>query len=140
MFKRSLARLTEAHVNESNQKNGLLIESIDGVESVKAAAGEWKMLDRWLHLTATVAEDELQIRRRTVLSSNLTQALQQAAYVGLVAVFSIAAGLLYGAWVDGLSLARIGAGLLTLAAALAAGLLWRSNHRPRTDTLKGGHA
>ncbi len=85
MFKRSLARLTEAHVNESNQKNGLLIESIDGVESVKAASGEWKMLDRWLHLTATVAEDELQIRRRTVLSSNLTQALQQAAYVGLVA-------------------------------------------------------
>jgi uncharacterized membrane protein YraQ (UPF0718 family) len=63
-----------------------------------------------------------------------------AAYVGLVAVFSIAAGLLYGAWVDGLSLALIGAGLLTLAAALAAGLLWRNNHRPRTDTLKGGHA
>ena len=85
MFKRSLARLTEAHVAESNQKNGLLIESIDGVESVKAAAGEWKMLDRWLHLTATVAEDELQIRRRSVLSSNLTQALQQMAYVGLVA-------------------------------------------------------
>jgi ATP-binding cassette subfamily C protein LapB len=85
MFKRSLARLTEAHVTESNQKNGLLIESIDGVESVKAAAGEWKMLDRWLHLTATVAEDELQIRRRSVLSSNLTQALQQMAYVGLVA-------------------------------------------------------
>jgi ATP-binding cassette subfamily C protein LapB len=80
----SLARLTKAHVEESNQKNGLLIESIDGVESVKAAAGEWKMLERWQQLTATVAEDELQIRARSTLSANLTQALQQAAYVGLV--------------------------------------------------------
>jgi len=62
-----------------------------------------------------------------------------AAYVGLVAVFSIAAGLLYGAWVDGLSLAIIGAGFLTLAALPAAILLWRNGHRPRTDSLKGGH-
>ncbi len=84
-FRRSLARLTAAHVQESNQKNGLLIESIDGVESVKAAAGEWKMLERWQRLTAVVAEDELQIRARSTLSANLTQALQQAAYVGLVA-------------------------------------------------------
>lgn len=84
-FKRPLSRLTEAHVNESNQKNGLLIESIDGVESVKAAGGEWKMTDRWQQLTATVAEDELKIRSLSVLSANLTQALQQAAYVGLVA-------------------------------------------------------
>lgn len=63
-----------------------------------------------------------------------------AAYVGLVAVFSIAAGLLYGAWVDGLRLALIGAGLLALSAVLAAILLWRNGHRPRTDSLKGGPA
>ena len=86
VLRRSLARLTKAHVEESNQKNGLLIESIDGVESVKAAAGEWKMLERWQQLTATVAEDELKIRARSTLSANLTQALQQVAYVALVAL------------------------------------------------------
>jgi ATP-binding cassette subfamily C protein LapB len=85
-LRRSLARLTKAHVEESNQKNGLLIESIDGVESVKAAAGEWKMLERWQQLTATVAGDELKIRARSTLSANLTQALQQGAYVALVAL------------------------------------------------------
>lgn len=83
-FKRPLARLTAGHVEESNQKNGLLIESIDGVESVKAASGEWKMLERWQQLTATVAEDELRIRSLSTLSANITQALQQIAYVGLV--------------------------------------------------------
>jgi ATP-binding cassette subfamily C protein LapB len=90
----SLARLTKAHVEESNQKNGLLIESIDGVESVKAAAGEWKMLERWQQLTATVAGNELKIRARSTFSANLTQALQQGAYVGLVAygVFLIGRG------------------------------------------------
>jgi uncharacterized membrane protein len=63
-----------------------------------------------------------------------------AAYVGQVAMFSIAAGLLYGAWVDGLSLALIVAGLLALAAVPAAILLWRNGNRPHADTLKGGHA
>lgn len=94
MFRGTLERLTGAHMLESNQKNGLLIESIDGVESVKAASGEWKMLDRWQRLTATVAEGELQIRSLAVLASNLTQALQQLSYVGLVAggVHAIGAG------------------------------------------------
>lgn len=40
-------------------------------------------------------------------------------YVALVAVFSIVAGLLYGAWVDGVSPAWIGAGLLAFLGLLA---------------------
>lgn len=94
MFRGSLARLTEANMVESNQKNGLLIESIDGAESVKAANGEWKMLDRWQQLTSIVSESELGIRARQVGAANLTQAIQQLCYVGLVAtgVFYIGKG------------------------------------------------
>jgi uncharacterized membrane protein YraQ (UPF0718 family) len=46
------------------------------------------------------------------------------AYVGMVAVFSICAGLIYGAWVDGLHGARLALGLAGLVAVLAAGLAW----------------
>jgi len=45
-------------------------------------------------------------------------------YVGLVALFSIVAGLLYGAWVDGVNPAWIGVGLAAFLAALAALLTW----------------
>jgi uncharacterized membrane protein YraQ (UPF0718 family) len=46
------------------------------------------------------------------------------AYVALVAVFSVVAGLLYGAWVDGVNPAWIAVGLAAFVATLAALLTW----------------
>jgi ATP-binding cassette, subfamily C, bacterial LapB len=85
-FRKPIENFTAEHMAESNKKNGLLIESIDGIESIKAGNGEWKMLDRWRKLTATIAQSELRMRALTTLSSNLTQTLQQLTYVGMVAV------------------------------------------------------
>jgi hypothetical protein len=62
-----------------------------------------------------------------------------AAYVALVAVFSMAAGMIYGAWLDGTSLAWIGLGLIAFAGVLAA-MAWRNDHPPRSSRLKGEHA
>jgi uncharacterized membrane protein YraQ (UPF0718 family) len=86
-----------------------------------------------------MSDPELSLQSMLMVAAVIGRA-KTAAYVGLVAAFSIAAGLLYGAWVDGLSPAIIVAGLLALAAVIAAILLWRNGHRPRTDTLKGRHA
>jgi uncharacterized membrane protein YraQ (UPF0718 family) len=46
------------------------------------------------------------------------------AYVGLVALFSICAGLMYGAWVDGLHWDRLAMGMTSLLVLLAAALAW----------------
>ncbi len=51
------------------------------------------------------------------------------AYVGLVAVFSTVAGLLYGAWVDGVNPAWIALGLAAFLGALAALLAWTPGRR-----------
>ena len=53
-----------------------------------------------------------------------------AAYVGLVALFSVCAGLLYGAWVDGLGWLPLSLALGLFVAVLAAGLTWL-RHRQR---------
>jgi hypothetical protein len=50
-------------------------------------------------------------------------------YVGLVAVFSIVAGLLYGAWVDGVNPAWIAIGLAVFLGSLAALLAWTLGRR-----------
>jgi len=63
----------------------LLIEAVDGIESVKAAAGEWKMLDRWRSLTASIAQSELRMRTLSTMSTNLAQTIQQLSYVLLIA-------------------------------------------------------
>jgi uncharacterized membrane protein YraQ (UPF0718 family) len=51
------------------------------------------------------------------------------AYVGLVAIFSTVAGLLYGAWVDGVNPAWIATALAAFLASLAALLAWALGHR-----------
>jgi len=50
-MKGPIERYTAENMEESNKKNGLLIEAIDGIESVKAASAEWKLEDRWRELT-----------------------------------------------------------------------------------------
>jgi len=50
-------------------------------------------------------------------------------YIGLVAVFSTAAGLLYGAWVDGMNPVWIAIGLAVFLGSLAALLAWTLGRR-----------
>jgi len=94
LFSKKLARLTQTHMEESNRKSGLLIEAIDGIESIKACGAEWKVLERWQKLTSTLASNEIAMKDLTGLSTNLAQTLQQISYIGLVAagVFAIGAG------------------------------------------------
>ncbi|MGV0959921.1 MAG: type I secretion system permease/ATPase [Limnohabitans sp.] len=91
-FKRSLKSQMEARITEANMKNGLLVESIDGIESIKAAGGEWKMLHRWRQLTRVGSERELLIRDLSSLSASMTQTLQQVSYVALIAAGAYAIG------------------------------------------------
>ena len=93
-FRGPIEKYTGQHMKESNEKNGLLIEAIDGIESVKAANAEWKMLDRWRTMTTTIADSELKMRLFSSLSSNLTQTIQQLSYAGMIAAgaYAINAG------------------------------------------------
>ena len=85
-FRGPIEKYTGMHMQESNEKNGLLIEAIDGIESVKAANAEWKMLERWRVMTASIGVSELKMRLFSTLSTNLTQTIQQLSYAGMIAV------------------------------------------------------
>jgi ATP-binding cassette subfamily C protein LapB len=85
-FRSPIERLTGENMAESNRKNGLLIETVDGIESIKAAGGEWKMSDRYRRLTATIAVSELKLKTLTARATNLAQSIQQLNYVGLIVV------------------------------------------------------
>ncbi len=93
-FKNPIRGLTKDQIEESNYKNGLLIEAIDGVESLKASGAEWKMQSKWHSLTKLLAGKELKLRLITNFSSQLTQTVHQATYVGIVAfgAYSVAEG------------------------------------------------
>ena len=87
----------EAHSRahgRSNKKNGLLIEAIDGIESVKAVSAEWKIKERWRDLTLQISSSELKTKLLTSISTSSTQSIQQLSYVGIIATgaFAISQG------------------------------------------------
>ncbi len=89
-----ISKVAEEQLSDINQKNGVLVETIDGIEAIKAAGGEWKMHDRWQTLTAETAERELRVRTTATFATNASQVIQQLSYVLLIAVgaYAINAG------------------------------------------------
>ncbi len=68
----------------SNLKTGLLVEAVEGMETIKAGAGGWKFLSRWIDVNHRTIANDLQTRRLTEGVSYLSAALQQLSYAGLV--------------------------------------------------------
>lgn len=85
MFTRPISRLAQANVKESTLKNGLLIESVDGIETIKALSAERAFADRWRQLTVAMGEGELKLKSLSGLSSNITGLIQQLSYVCMIA-------------------------------------------------------
>jgi len=94
MFIKPVSRLSIANAQESNIKNGLLIESIDGIESIKSLQGQAGFMSRWHDLTNVIGQNDLALKKWSGLSSTLSQFIQQLSYVGLVSfgVYQITQG------------------------------------------------
>ena len=83
-----IERYTALNVEESNRRNGLLVEALDGAETMKSVGAEWEIGERWRSLTERVAHGDLKVKFFSYLAVNLSQLLQQLTYVGIVAAGS----------------------------------------------------
>lgn len=85
-FSRQIEAIGQILVEENNRKNGYLIESMDGIESIKAASGEVQLTDRWAKICSSQNEKDLKIKNVQALTSSITQGIQQVAYISIVAL------------------------------------------------------
>lgn len=89
----SARRRTNALAKEgakfANLKTGLLVEAVEGVETIKAGSGGWKFLRRWIDLSAINILNDLKLRKSTESVSYLSATLQQLSYVGVVVAGSL---------------------------------------------------
>ena len=92
-------------------------------------------LDLGMHpgplLAYLMADPELSLQSMLMVAAVIGRR-KTAAYVGLVALFSICAGLLYGAWVDGLGWLPLSLALGLFIAVLGAGLAWLRQRQRRS--------
>ena len=69
-----------------NSKTGLLVEAVEGAETIKSGAGGWKFLSRWMRLNADAIHNDLKLRRSSESVSHASAAIQQLSYAGLIGV------------------------------------------------------
>ncbi|HCH23426.1 MAG TPA: ABC transporter [Oceanospirillaceae bacterium] len=75
-----------ANVNHAvNFKTGLLVESVEGAETIKSGQGGWRMLSRWMNTTDAARGYELEMKHISERAQHMIAAFQQTSYVALVA-------------------------------------------------------
>lgn len=74
----------------SNRKLGLLVETVENAETIKASGSGWQMLARWNDLNRQAIRDDLRIRHVSESTTYAAAFTQQLSYILLVAT---------GAWI-----------------------------------------
>lgn len=65
-------------------KTGILVETVEGMETIKAGAGNWKFLSRWLAVMDATTKNDLKMRHTNDNLNYSVQMLQQVSYIGIV--------------------------------------------------------
>jgi ATP-binding cassette subfamily C protein LapB len=84
-----MQRAAKTASTAGNFKTGLLVESIEGAETIKSGQGGWRMLSRWLKSTDQSRQAEMESRGLSEQYQHMMGAFQQFSYILLVA---------FGAW------------------------------------------
>ncbi|MEA5666800.1 type I secretion system permease/ATPase [Stenotrophomonas sp. MH1] len=89
-----LARVMQENLRESSLKQGVLVESIEGLETLKATNGQSHMQRRWEHFSGLQATTSMKSRRLSAMATGAVAFLQQTQTVALVitGVYLIDAG------------------------------------------------
>ena len=84
-FRKKIVHLTKTSTMASHKKLGLLVESVENAENIKATGAGWSLLSRWNALTEDAINDDIEIRYYSEMSSYVSGFLQQFSYITLVA-------------------------------------------------------
>lgn len=81
-----LARTMKENLRESSLKQGVLVESVEGLETLKAVGGEAYMQRRWETFSALSAATSLKSRQLSSLATGVVAFLQQLQTVALIII------------------------------------------------------
>ena len=107
LFRRRVKELAQTGVRESNMKTGLLVETVEGAETIKAAQGGWRFLSKWIDLSSAAIGNDIKMRHTNEGLQYFLASIQQISYVCLVSL---------GAWL-------VVQGNITMGALIASSIL-----------------
>ncbi|WP_312242315.1 type I secretion system permease/ATPase [Pantoea sp.] len=94
MIQWPLARTMQANLREASMKQGLLIQTVEGLESIKAVGGEGVMQKRWDDYSALASASAMKSKTLSMLTTYSVAFIQQLSTVVIVVmgVYLITAG------------------------------------------------
>lgn len=85
IFRNKIEKASISSSMSSYKKMGLMVETIENTENIKATGAGHKILNSWNKLTHDSIDDDIEIRHYSDMSSYITTFLQQISYVIIVA-------------------------------------------------------
>ena len=85
-FKNKIVMLTQTSTLASHKKLGLLVESVENAENIKATGAGWSLLSRWNALSEDAINDDIKIKHYSDMSTYVAAFLQQMSYISIVAM------------------------------------------------------
>ena len=83
-IRRKIMAQAKAGAALSNLKTGLLVEAVEGIETIKAGSGGWRFLSRWIGVNGMTIQSDLKMRGTTDSVGYFSATIQQISYAGLV--------------------------------------------------------
>jgi ATP-binding cassette subfamily C protein LapB len=74
----------------THRKTGLLVETVEGIETIKSGVGSWRFLSRWLDVTQHSIGHDLALRHNSDALQYGVAAIQQLSYVAMIMVGALA--------------------------------------------------
>ena len=104
---RRLRRLLKQQMMRSNERQGLLVDAIQGAESIRANNATWRFSAQWQEITQTISSYNIRQKAISNFATVTTGSLSTAAYVSAIVV----------------GVGQIEAGNLTMGALIACSIL-----------------
>lgn len=82
--RKKIDKISAENATASYLKTGILVETVEGMETIKAGSGNWKFLSKWLDVTSDTIDNDLKMRHANDNLNYSVQMLQQISYVGIV--------------------------------------------------------
>jgi ATP-binding cassette subfamily C protein LapB len=84
MFRQRVRALAKDSQREVNMKTGMLVETVEGAETIKATQAHWGFAAKWADICAKTINNDLQMRHTNEHLNYFMAAMQQLSFVLLI--------------------------------------------------------
>lgn len=86
LFRRRVRRLAAEGQREVNMKTGMLVETVEGAETIKSTHGGWFFLAKWIDLCSKTIQNDLKMRHTNDGLQYFMASMQQFSFVLLISM------------------------------------------------------